>query len=104
MTPEERAKIVNLLDELTYGQGPAYSMTQLNEMKTWHCPIHGTAARTVPAGHSNRTGRDYPAFDVCSTPNCEQRPPRQNGAGAPRTAPEAAQTYGAVSEPTNQLP
>jgi hypothetical protein len=40
------------------------------------CPIHNTPWKTVPAGVSKKTGKAYESFRACSTPGCDQRPPR----------------------------
>jgi hypothetical protein len=57
----------------------------------WACPVHGTAAKLVPAGISRSSGRPYNAFMVCSTPFCDQRPPR-NGPVSP-VEPRRATNY-----------
>ena len=43
---------------------------------SWVCRLHGTPSRTVPAGVSKRTNKPYGAFEVCSTPNCNEKPPK----------------------------
>jgi hypothetical protein len=58
---------------------------------TWACPVHGTAAKLVPAGVSRSSGRPYNAFMACSTPFCDQRPPR-NGPVSP-VEPRRATNY-----------
>ena len=45
-------------------------------MSDWVCGLHGTPSRTVPAGISKRTNKPYGAFEVCSTPNCNEKPPK----------------------------
>ena len=45
-------------------------------MSDWTCPLHSTPARIIPAGVSKKTYKPYPAFEVCSTPNCNQKPPQ----------------------------
>jgi len=39
------------------------------------CPVHRIPWRTVPAGVSKRTGREYAAFIACPEAGCDQRPP-----------------------------
>jgi hypothetical protein len=38
------------------------------------CPVHRVPWRTVPAGVSKRTGREYSAFLACGIPGCDERP------------------------------
>ena len=52
----------------------------------WLCPVHGVS-KVVPAGISKRTGQAYQAFIACSSPGCNEKPPR---AGAPAPARAAA--------------
>jgi len=41
-----------------------------------NCPQHHTEWKFVPPGVSRRTGQSYAGFWACSTPGCDQRPPR----------------------------
>ncbi len=41
----------------------------------WVCPVHHTS-KVVPAGVSQKTGRDYDAFTVCAERDCNEKPPR----------------------------
>lgn len=38
------------------------------------CPIHNAPWKTVPAGVSKKTGKEYSAFRACSVAGCDQRP------------------------------
>jgi hypothetical protein len=49
------------------------------------CPLHRLPWKFVPAGHSNRTGKDFVAFYACPEQGCKQRPPQ--GWRSPNAAP-----------------
>lgn len=38
------------------------------------CAVHGQPWKLVPAGISSKTGRAYPAFQVCPVKGCGMRP------------------------------
>jgi hypothetical protein len=68
----------------------------------WACPVHGTAAKLVPAGISRSSGRAYNAFMACSTPFCSEPPPR-NGPVGPVEPRRATNYPEVVHEPTRGL-
>lgn len=39
------------------------------------CPQCGSAIKTVPAGVSKKTGKQYNSFQACSNRNCSYKPP-----------------------------
>ena len=38
------------------------------------CPIHKLDFKLIPAGVSKKTGRPYPAFEVCPVEGCNEKP------------------------------
>lgn len=52
-------------------EAPSYSAN----LSQWVCPIHGSW-KMVPAGVSRKTGKPYAAFMACSSPGCNEKPPR----------------------------
>lgn len=71
----------------------------------WECPVHHTV-KVVPAGVSKRTGKSYPAFEVCGSVGCDQKPPRGGRKPKPMyTAPEPTEYVGmAPDEEDEDIP
>jgi hypothetical protein len=59
-------------------------------MNYTQCPVCGAPIKTVPAGFSQKTGRNYPAFQVCSNYGCGWKPPK---AEMPQNAPRPYNPY-----------
>ena len=69
----------------------------------WKCPTHGTV-KVVPAGVSKRTGKAYPAFEVCGISGCEQKPPRGGRKPKPMyTAPEPTEYVGMAPDEEDEV-
>lgn len=74
--------VLNQLDRQPVQNAPGAALTPLPPVRPAAapqggvCPIHGTPWKTVPAGVSQKTGKEYSAFQACSTRGCDQRPPR----------------------------
>ena len=67
----------------------------------WTCPTHGLV-KVVPAGVSKRTGKSYPAFEVC--PECDQKPPRGGRKPKPMyTAPEPTEYVGMAPDEEDEV-
>ena len=67
----------------------------------WTCPTHGLV-KVVPAGVSKRTGKAYPAFEVC--PECDQKPPRGGRKPKPMyTAPEPTEYVGMAPDEDDEV-
>lgn len=41
---------------------------------TSRCPIHEVEFKLIPAGFSQRTGKNYKAFYVCPVKDCKEKP------------------------------
>jgi hypothetical protein len=106
VTPEEKALVLEaarILNNLATAQPEPYRAVQpgtINQAGTyspvavgpaWVCPVHGAAAKLVPAGISRSSGRPYNAFMTCPAPFCPERPPR-NGPVSP-VEPRRATNY-----------
>lgn len=51
-------------------------------MSDIQCDIHNLPWKTVPPGVSRKTGKPYPAFQVCQVKDCKERPPQKTSAVA----------------------
>jgi hypothetical protein len=49
--------------------------TFAEDVANWLCPIHHDF-KVVPAGVSRKTGLPYTSFIACSSPGCNEKPPR----------------------------
>jgi len=105
VTPEELNAVrnaISLLEMLTRQPVAApqqqYQAVQPAPSSTWVCPLHRTPGKIVPAGFSQRTQRPYNAFMACSTPGCNERPPR-NAPAAGESRQDAPQGVGVASQP-----
>jgi len=61
---------------ITEAQGQGIATTSDEPSPGWMCPIHNDR-KVIPAGFSQRTQKNYPAFAACPVPGCTQKPPRR---------------------------
>ena len=83
----ERLMIEGAIRQLQTLLAPTAAVATAQPQSAWLCPIHHTQ-RTVPAGTSKKTGKDYAAFIVCGEKTCDERPPRVNGQPSAQGAPQ----------------
>jgi len=58
--------------------------------------------KVVPAGVSKRTGKPYPAFEVC--PECDEKPPRGSRKPKPMyTAPAPSEYVGMAPDEEDEV-
>jgi len=70
-----------------------------------NCPQCGNPIKTVPAGISKKTNRPYQAFQVCSNPDCNYKPPRTTAYTIPprQETPPAANPFSAAMDTKDQM-
>jgi UDP-N-acetylmuramate-alanine ligase len=43
------------------------------------CPVCGSEIKSIPAGISKKSGKPYPAFQICSNDECKFKPVDERG-------------------------